>query len=213
MINYIKRFHPYESTAHYYSMCYSFSIFQGDPTQGLRDSTDRSRLTNDPSDHKKFDLTHTSHQAQVTKSKRGYERKETTFPYESRRLKSRMAEEDSMVEASSLVQSLSYMKSPFFNLTNLMRSEKAGTKVDPNLTNISTISKEVKMEGDPSSLSLIKTGPGNSTTNLHGSTSGPKKSSNKKERRSSRNRASKIGSLSNHRVGRKRKSQSYLSFL
>ena len=60
------------------------------------------------------------------------------------------------------------------------------------------------MEGDPSSLSLIKTGPGNGTTNL--SSSGPEKSSNKKERRSSRNRASKIGSLSNHRVGRKRKS-------
>ena len=60
------------------------------------------------------------------------------------------------------------------------------------------------MEGDPSSLSLIKTGPGNGTTNL--SSSGPEKSSNKKERRRSQNRASKIGSLSNHRVGRKIKS-------
>ena len=137
MMKYVKRFHPYESTAVPCVNC--FSIFQGDPTQGPRDSTDR--LTNDPSDHKKFDLTHTSRQPQVTKSKRGYDRKETAFPNETRRLKSRMAEEDSMVEASSLVQSLSYMKSPFFNLTNLMRSEKAGTKVDPNLTNISTYSE------------------------------------------------------------------------
>ena len=202
-MKYVKNFHPYRESCALFHVFQLFIIFQGDPTQGLRDNTHRKRLTNDPSDHKKFDPATTSQQPRVTKSKRGYDRKETLFLNETRRLKSRMAEEDSMVEASSLVQSLSFMKSPFFNLTNLIRSEKAEIKVDPNLTNIS-ISEEVTMEVDPRSLSF-KTGP-RKTTDLQGSSSGPKKSSNKKERRSSRDRTSNFGSLNNHRVGRKRKS-------